>query len=493
MSPQLSAARAVALVDGFAADPAYAGLAHSLAIAVGDGRIPTATRLPSERDLAAALGLSRTTVTRAYALLCERGYAAARRGSGTFTRIPGGRGRTLDRTLTPRAVEDDSAIDLNCAASSALPGIAEAYAAALGELPAYLSGHGYYPAGLPALQSALAASYDARGLPTRPEQILVTSGALGAVAVAARALVRAGDRVLVEAPGYPNARLSFAGAGARLIPLPVDEHGWDLDLLASVARQLRAAYLVPDFHNPTGQVLGDRERHTVAEAVVDSGAVAVVDESLAPLALEGQSMPRPLAAYVEERGGLAVTVGGASKVFWGGLRVGWLRVPDSLLESVTSARLTLDLGSPVLEQLALLQLLDSPGELLTLHRARLRSQRDVLAGALREALPDWRFGVPSGGLALWCTLPRPDAVLLAAQAEARGVAITPGPVFAPAGGFAAMLRVPFTRPAAELVAAVGVLAESWATLSGPSAGASTAPSSGPSAGSSGTPRPPLVA
>ena len=116
---------------------------------IGDGRIGLGTRLPSERELTDALGVSRTTVTRAYAALRDAGYAEARRGAGTFTRVPGGRARAHDRALLPRA-GDETAIDLNCAAASAPPGLAAAYAEAAADLPAYLGGHGYFPAGLPA-------------------------------------------------------------------------------------------------------------------------------------------------------------------------------------------------------------------------------------------------------------------------------------------------------------------------------------------------------
>lgn len=462
MSVQLSAARAASLVGDFDRRPAYAGLSGALAVAIGDGRIPFGTRLPSERDLAVALDVSRTTATRAYADLVERGYAEARRGSGTYARIPGGRAHTLDRALVPRSAGDDGAIDLNCAASSAPPGLAEAYAAAVEALPAYLSGHGYFPAGLPALQARIAASFTERGLPTTPEQVMVTSGALAAAAVAGRATLRPGDRVVVETPGYPNAPQSFTGAGARLAPVPVDDQGWDLDLLRSRLRtRPRAAYLVPDFHNPTGRLMGDADRAVVADAMARAGTLAIVDETMQRLSLEGQRMPRPLAAAVEEAGGEALTVGGASKAFWGGLRIGWLRAPASWVDALTRARLTLDLGAPVVEQLALTHLLDDPAPLLAWQRARLRHQRDALAAAIAERLPDWEVRLPGGGLALWCRLPRPDAVPLAAEAERRGVVVTPGPVFAPEGGYAGRVRIPFTRPAAELVTAVDVLAEAW--------------------------------
>lgn len=187
-------------------------------------------------------------------------------------------------------------------------------------------------------------------------------------------------------------------------------------------------------------------------------------------------MPRPLAAHVAAAGGTALTVGAASKVLWGGLRMGWARVDPDLAEAFTQARLTLDLGTPVLEQLALVHLLDDLASTLAFHRERLREQRDALAAALREQLPDWDFELPRGGLALWCRLPTPNAAALTDEAERRGLAVAAGPVFAPQGGLAAWVRVPYTRPVSELQRAVEILAEAWPIVRGEDVDAtSTAP------------------
>ena len=121
MIRSISASRVATLVGDFDRSPAYAGLAEALRLLIGDGRIVLDTRLPSERELTDALGVSRTTVTRAYAELRDGGYAEARQGSGTFTRVPGGRARAHDRALLP-GPDDGDAIDLNCAAASAPPG-----------------------------------------------------------------------------------------------------------------------------------------------------------------------------------------------------------------------------------------------------------------------------------------------------------------------------------------------------------------------------------
>ena len=458
MSSSVSPQRVAALVGEFDRSPAYAGLAEALRQLIGDGRIALGTRLPSERELTATLAVSRTTVTRAYAALREVGYAEARVGAGTFTRVPSGRTRALDKALLPRPGDAD-AIDLSCAATSAPGGVGAAYADAVAELPAYLSGHGYFVAGVPELQQAIAASYDERGLPTDPEQVLVTPGALSAAAIVAQAFTGPGDRALVESPCYPNAVDAIRHSGARIVPSPVDPDRWDLDATAAVLRQTapRLAYLIPDFQNPTGHLMSDEQRAVLAGHLAATRTIAVVDEAHQALALEGQPMPLPFAAHSPA----AITIGSASKSYWGGLRLGWLRAPHEHVERLVDARLGLDLGSPVLEQLVLGRLLAQREAVVGEHRARLREQRDALVAAVHHALPTWSFHVPSGGLALWCQLPRSMATDLAVEAERHGVIVAPGPVFAAEGGLDRFVRIPWTRPAPDLVEAVRRLATAW--------------------------------
>jgi len=474
MTPVVSATRVAGLVGDSATwagpAPKYAGLADALRLLIGDGRIALDTRLPSERDLTEALGVSRTTVTRAYADLRERGFAEARQGAGTFTRLPGGRAAVVDRALAPRA-DGDVRVDLNCAATSAPPGLAAVYAEAVAELPAYLSGHGYFPAGLPELQQAIAATYDARGLPTSPDQVLVTSGALSATAIVAQSLTGPGDRVVVEDPVYPNATTALGHRGARLVAAPVDPDGWDIEALVATVRQSapKLAYLIPDFQNPTGHVMTDAQREEYAGALRRARTIPVVDEAHQGLALDEQPMPLPFAAFAPD----AITLGSASKHLWGGLRLGWIRVPENRIAAVSRGRLGIDLGAPVLEQLVLARVLQDPTAIVAANLERLREQRAALVDAVRTHLPEWRFRLPAGGLCLWCELPAALGSTVAVEAERRGVVVAPGPVFAVQGGLERFVRLPWTRPVAELEAAVLALAEAWTAAVSTGAGRRT--------------------
>ena len=162
--------------------PAYRWLADGIRLLVADGRVLPDTTLPGERALTAQLGVSRTTVARAYADLVERGYAEARQGSGTRTRLPGPpapageepfglQGRTLSGDAPPTVA------DLTATVPPAVPGLVAAFERAIAQLPRYLAGSGYHPAGLPVLREAVAEHYAARGVPTTPDQVIITSGA----------------------------------------------------------------------------------------------------------------------------------------------------------------------------------------------------------------------------------------------------------------------------------------------------------------------------
>lgn len=458
MATTISPHRLAVLLGDLDRDPAYLGLTHALRLLVIDGRLPHGTRLPSERMLAVALGLSRTTITRAYALLGEQGYARARHGSGTYAHLPEGAHPARDRVLMPRL--DGDHIDLGSAANAAPPGVAEALAAAAQDTVPYLGGHGYFPGGVPELQEAIAAHFEARGLPTRPEQILVTPGALSAAAIVVHAVTGRGDRVLVEDPAYPNIPRALRGAGARLIANPLDADGWDLETSTAVVRraQARAAYLVPDFQNPTGHLMSSEQREQYAATLAAADTIPVVDEAAQQLLLDAGEMPPPFAAFNPQ----TITLGSASKIYWGGLRLGWIRAPMPLMDRLVRTRIGLDLGTPVLDQLALARLLTEGAETRVAQRERLREQRDALLDAMAEHLPDWRVRRPSGGLSAWCRLPSPLASALTARAEEHGVVVAPGSVFAVEGRLESFVRIPWIRPPAEMREAVRRLAEAWA-------------------------------
>ena len=182
-------------------------------------------------------------------------------------------------------------------------------------------------------------------------------------------------------------------------------------------------------------------------------------------------MPSPLAAHDER----AISIGTASKIFWGGLRVGWLRASASDVARLQQARLSLDPGVPLVEQLALASLLRRRHAVIEHRRRECRASRDALVAALRSHLPDWRFTVPAGGLCLWCELPQPRSSALVDAALRHGVRLPPGGGFGVDGGLESFVRLPMAQPAPVLVEAVVRIAAAWAEAQG----AATARTAGP--------------
>jgi DNA-binding transcriptional MocR family regulator len=435
--------------------PRYAGLARRIRDLVSAGQLPVGTRLPAERDLAAALTTSRVTIASAYRVLREEGWARTRHGSGTVTDAPG---TAAANGWFPHA--GDGGIDLGHAAPAAVPQLAGAYATALAQLPALTGGHGYFHNGLPELRTAIAERFTARGLPTEPDQVVVTSGVGDAASLVAEALLEPGDRVLVAHPTYPGALRMLEGAGGRLVPVAVDAERPD-DLVEAAhlaARQSapRLAYLEPDFANPTGARLSASGRRRLAATLWQQGVLTVVDEVSAELHLDGGPLP-PYGAGVPDAA--TVTVGGLSKAVWGGLRIGWLRTDPALAARLGTALVRRQLTVGVLDQLAATVLVRDLDAVLESRRQQLRTQRDVLLAGLAARLPDWELHPPAGGLSVWCRLPAGlSSAALTAAAAPRGVLLAEGRAFGTGHAFDDHLRMPFTRPAADLRAAVEVLA-----------------------------------
>ena len=449
--------------------PAYQDLSQRLRMLAVDGRLVDGVRLPSERELAAQLSLSRSTVAAAYALLRDQGCLRTRQGSGNYLELaPNTQAAGLGG-----AREVDGAIMMTFSAAAAAPGVAGAYARAVELLPSLLAGHGYLPEGLPVLRERLADWYAARGLATDPAQVIITGGALAALNLITETVLDAGDRVLVESPSYPNALEALRRRGARLIGAPMAERGWDFDTLRAATRQSapRLAYVIPDFHNPTGRLMGAEAREQLGRMLRRERCRPVIDETLVELNLDGVDMPPPFAAGQED----AITIGSASKTFWGGLRIGWIRAPHALVRPLVEARATVDLAAAATEQLVLAELLAARAEIVAEQQNRMRAGRDHLLLRLAAELPEWRVLRPGGGQTLWVELGRPVSSELTAAAAAHGVIITPGHRFFPSGGGQRHLRLPFAAPAPVLTEAVTRLAAAWRGLDGSRSGSDEPP------------------
>lgn len=446
--------------------PMLARLASALESAVLRGTIAAGARLPSERELAARLGISRSTVVAAYDRLKAEGRAHTQRGSGTYAGPPGPLARggrfspghlvsIVDNRDGPRQTVEFTI--------AALPGSREL--AAAGERVAKqlqrLSSEtpGYLPLGLPALRREIAGYYDRRGLPTDPDQIIVTSGAQQAIALVAQ-LFR-GERVAMEDPTNPASLDAFRAAGADIVAIGVDADGANIDELERLpaARLPAAVYSATTYNNPTGTVLSDARRQALAAMAEREGWTIVEDETLCDISRFAIEPPPPIAAL--DTGATVLSIGSACKLYWGGLRIGWVRGEADMINRIAPLKIVADLGTSLVSQALCAELLPLRDRVRAERQAQLAERYETLTDALDRELPAWVRNEPCGGSSLWIELPHGDSASFAVEAARFGVNVAPGPVFSSAERHKRRLRLPFVLDNEVLVAGVERLAAAW--------------------------------
>ncbi len=431
-------------------------LPDALAAAIGELIDESVLRdgaiLPSQRVLADALGISRVTVAEAYDLLSAEDLLATRQGSGSRVRSRTGAGwlgasNATEGRLASHTGHENRSIDLTSGALPGLPMVAEALASLreedLGDL---VAGDGYFPAGLPVLREAIAARYTRDGWPTEPDEVLVTGGAQQAVWLIAHTFVSSGDEVVVEEPTYRGSLEAFRACGARLLPVPMGPTGLDVAHLARLleSRRPRLLYVQPIGHNPTGVSMQSAERGRLAELVLRHQVLTVEDSCTTDVLLDRSTHLAPWGSLLP--GGPVLTVGTASKLLWGGLRIGWIRGSHGAIVRLTEARKAVDMAGPVLEQLVTARLLARADEALAQRHAQLAAALDEASRVLAQVYPHWTWTPPSGGTGLWVDTGT-DAVALAERGRRRGVRVVPGPTSSVFGGFGTHLRLPYWHPA----------------------------------------------
>jgi DNA-binding transcriptional MocR family regulator len=435
--------------------PSYEALADRIRLLVIDGRLLSGVRLPAERNLAVQLGVSRTTVTAAYQRLREQGFALSRQGSGTTT--------TLPSSASSPAPAGSGLLDFTKAALPAPSMMQDAVRTASEQLAPLLLDSGYDTVGLPVLREAIARRYTERGLATDADEVLVTVGAQQAIALITRALVSRGDRALIEVPTYPHAYDAIGAAGARIVTTPVSvdsRDGWDVETYESVLRRTSPsiAYVMPDFQNPTGRSMTASVRRRLLEAAAAQGTIVIADETPAELDIDRQQTFPPLAAAT---GAQVITIGSASKTMWGGLRVGWVRAERATIRRLHAVRATMDLGTPVLDQLVVAALFDHYEAVLAERRSSLAAGRAAIELIVPDAFPEWSVPHVHGGLAVWVNIGAPVSSQLALAARSEGLLIAAGPRFGIDGAFERFLRIPLTASEAQMERAVGALERAW--------------------------------
>jgi len=345
-------------LSGIRLDPA-AGLSRQLYLALRerilDGRLAGRTRLPASRDLADLLGISRNTVTRAFDQLYAEGYIEGRVGAGTFVAdlrqpaaavaapaaLPGpppGPALQLlaEHRLNPRPDGPPRAFRVGVPAFDLFP--FETWARLMARFwrrpPAEALGYGD-PAGDRRLRELVAAYLrSSRGLACEPEQVLITCGSQQAISLCAQLLLQPGERVAIENPGYRAAGHAFAVAGGRLCGVPVDAEGLDTAALEALGA-CRLAYVTPSHQYPTGVTLSLARRLELLAWAERHDAWVIEDDYDGEYRYRGVPLA-PLASL--DRQGRVLYVGTFCKIAFPGLRLGYLVLPQALVEPFAQRR-----------------------------------------------------------------------------------------------------------------------------------------------------------
>ncbi|HWE49385.1 MAG TPA: PLP-dependent aminotransferase family protein [Bryobacteraceae bacterium] len=440
--------------------PLYRQLADAISKLIETSALAAGDRLPATRELSARLGLNRTTVSAAYALLEQSGKIEGQVGRGSFvaalqknaTAPPGPDWDAL--LLAPEAEPKPSRNRIDISFASSSPGddqlpltqfrriarqvIESPEAADILHLGSSL---GYGP-----LRRYLLKQASEEGIARPGDDLIVTNGCQQALDLLGRLFARPGLAVLAEDPVYRGLLRVFSRSGAELIGIPMDENGMDVDALESALLRHRPKLLLvtPTFQNPTGTTLPLERRERIVALANRHGCALVESDIYSELRYRGTPLPT---LKQLDRTGSAILLRSYSKIGFPGLRVGWVIAPRPVIARLSEAKEATDLHSDQLAQAVLLRFAES-GELAH-HLARLKRSG---AGRLQSALdacslylpPHSRYTRPEGGLNLWVELPAPltaDAVLR--RAHEAGVTFLTGPYFSLRRAHPRALRISF--------------------------------------------------
>ncbi len=405
-------------------------------------------KLPSERELAEQLKVSRNTVTAAYGNLEQQGIIRRLKGKGAFLcALPGAdesfswsgkvssMANSLDEPVLELLARRLGGNEILYPLSAGTPSLEvfprEAYRASIERILAD---------GLP---KALAVSHTegqwllreviAEWVGVDPQQVMIVAGAQEAIDLVARCLIEPGDAVVIDSPTYPGAIQSFRSAGARLVPWGT---GWSLGQLEEIFLRYRPklVFTMPTFHNPTGRVMTLKTRAGLLE-LAHRYRIPVVEDDVYGRTYFG-AHPMPECLYKMDRHSQVISMSTFSKMLAPGLRVGWILAPLYMIKQLSLIKMRSNLFTGGMNQLALADLVRS-GE-MDRHLLRLREHHAGLCAAAVAALQPAidagliRCRVPAGSLYLWCRILLPlDLDLFFSVLEAHGLSVAPGEAFEP--------------------------------------------------------------
>ena len=444
---------------------------------IGSGVWRATEKLPSERECAQSLGVSRNTVTAAYGELERQGIIRRLRGKGAFVcALPGAEesfswsgkisnlANSMDEPVLELLARRLGGGEILYPLSAGTPSLEvfpqDAYRASVSRiladgLPGALAVS--HTEGQWALRQAIAA-----WIGVDPQHVMILAGAQEAIDLVARCLIEPGDAVVIDSPTYPGAIQSFRSAGATLHPWPTK---WSLTQLEELFLRYRPKLLftMPTLQNPTGRVMPLKARQGLLELACRY-RVPVIEDDVYGRTFFG-SHPMPETLYKLDEHAQVISLSTFSKMLAPGLRVGWLAGPLYMIKQLSLIKMRSNLFTGGLNQLALADLVGSGA--MDAHLVRLRNHHARLCAAAVQALAPAvdqgliRCRIPAGGLYLWCRiLLQFDADLFFSTLEANGLSVAPGIAFDPdrRGKASSWFRICYTAaPMPVVIAGVRVL------------------------------------
>jgi DNA-binding transcriptional MocR family regulator len=442
------------------------------------GRLLPGDRLPSERALAAQLGLSRNTVTAAYGVLEKRGVICRVAQRGAFVSPAGAQENPIDWSskISRQAHLLDEPV-LEMLAQSRLPNLRHRLSAGTPALSCFplapfrramnkvmandaLTAMAIAPTeGQPRLRRAIAALDEVEG-----SHILIVAGAQEGIDLLARCLVEPGDRVIIDRPTYPGAIQALQAAGAQLVEWDTAEWSGEALERLLIAHQPKFIFTLPTYHNPTARTMDEEQRAKLLWLAARYRVPIIEDDVYSRTRLQGAA---PASLYRMDKHNVVIYLSTFSKVLAPGLRLGWIAAPPHMVKQLSLIKMRANLFTEGLLQLTLAELLENGTfeDHLTRLRGTHAGLQKIAVNGLREnfSSEELEFSVPQGGLYIWCRWRRAvdmEAVLL--RAQEKGVSVAPGRAFFAGAADEHCFRICFTASSErDLPEAIRLLAEAF--------------------------------